>query len=112
MDYIADNYLSRRKAPSKETAVFYSIYQQLGLLWELLGCRCEHRDGYGKKGNNLVCKICGKVKGTKERYYLLPVTGKKVIGRMVRPGKGRLKKMPILLSYDKHGKLVEVELLR
>lgn len=203
MNYIADNYLSQGKVLSKETKVFYSVYQQLGLLWEFLGCRCGHWDGHRKKGNNLVCKICGNVKGTKERYYVLPLSGVKVIGRMVRPGKDRpgklfkkaaeiindsikfhgaqlnvsvfhgypskwdkigekiniaadrivtlkesdliferskyiasmritsarkrgpiyggflselpqriLKKMPILLSYDKYGKLVEIELLR
>lgn len=64
MDYIADHYLAKRKVPSKETKVFYSIYQQLGLLWEFLGCQCKHWDGYRRKDNKLLCKICGKVKGT------------------------------------------------
>ena len=87
MNYIVDNYLSKRKIAPKEAGVFYGIYQQLGLLWEFLGCLCKHWDGYKKKGDKFLCKICGKVKGTKESYYLLPVTGEKVIGRMLRPGK-------------------------
>jgi hypothetical protein len=33
------------------------------------------------------------VKETKENYYLLPVIGEKIIGRMVRPGKDKLKKL-------------------
>ncbi len=93
MNYVADNYLSKRKITSKEARVFYAIYQQLGLLWEFLGCFCKHQDGYKKKDDKLLCKICGKVKGTKENYYLLPVIGEKVIGRMVRPGKDKLKKL-------------------
>ncbi len=76
LDYIADNYLLKRKITSKKAGKFYAIYQQLGLLWELLGCLCKHWDGYKNKDDKLSCKICGKVKGTKENYYLLPVRGK------------------------------------
>ena len=89
MDYIADNYLSKRKITIKKAEAFYAIYQQLGLLWEFLGCFCKHWDGYKKKGDKFLCRICGKVKGTKESYYLLPVIGEKVIGRMLRPGKDK-----------------------
>ena len=93
MNYIADNYLSKRKITSKKAEVFYAIYQQLGLLWEFLGCLCKHWDGYRKKGDKFLCKICGKVKGTRESHYLLPAIGEKVIGRMVGPGKDKLKKI-------------------
>ena len=93
MNYIADNYLSKRKIASKKAEVFYAIYQQLGLLWEFLGCLCKHWDGYKKKGDKFLCKICGKVKGTRESHYLLPAIGEKVIGRMVGPGKDKLKKI-------------------
>lgn len=77
MDNIADNYLSKRNVSLKKAEVFRAIYQQLGLLWEFLGCLCKHWDGYKKKGDQLLCKICGKVKGTKGSYYIFPVTGKK-----------------------------------
>ena len=93
MDYIVDNYLSKRKITPKEAEVFYGIYQQLGLLWEFLGCLCKHRDGYKKKGDKFLCKVCGKVKGTRESHYLLPAIGEKIIGRMVRPGEDMLKKL-------------------
>lgn len=82
MNYVADNYLSKRKITLKKARVFYAIYQQLGLLWEFLGCLCKHWNGYKKKDDKFLCKICGKVKGTKESYYLLPVIREKVIGRM------------------------------
>jgi hypothetical protein len=58
-----------------------------------LGCFCKHWDGYKRKDDKFLCKICGKVKGRKENYYLLPVIGEKVIGRMVRPGKDKLKRL-------------------
>jgi hypothetical protein len=93
MNYIANNYLSKRKITPKKAKIFYAIYQQLGLLWEFLGCFCKHRDGYKKKDDKFLCKICGRVKETKENYYLLPVIGEKIIGRMVRPGKDKLKKL-------------------
>lgn len=93
MDYVADTYLSKKNISPKKVEAFYAIYQQLGFLWELLGCQCKHWDGYKKKDGKLLCKICGKVKGTEENYYLLPVAGEKVIGRMVNPPKGKLEKL-------------------
>lgn len=86
MDYIADNYLYKTKARRKYIETFFRIYQQLGLLWEFLGLQCRHWDGYKKKGDKFICKICGKIKGLEERYYLLPVRGDKIIGKMIRPG--------------------------
>lgn len=93
MDYIADKYLAKRKVTKKNLSVFWNIYQQLGLLWEFLGLQCKHWDGYRKKSDKFLCKICGKVKGVEERYYLLPAAGVKVIGRMIRPGKAKSKKL-------------------
>lgn len=91
MDFIADKYLLKKKITRKDASKFYTIYQQLGLLWEYLSCHCKHWDGHKKKGNKFLCRICGKVKGVREEYYLLPVEGKKVIGRMIRPRENRLK---------------------
>lgn len=90
MDYIADNYLLKRKITTKIAGEFYNIYQRLGLLWEFLGYQCKHWDGYKKKDDKFLCRICGKVKGVKDEYYLLPVMGRKVIGRMIIPGKDKL----------------------
>lgn len=97
MNYVANNYLLKKRIASKKAGAFYTLYQHLGLLWEFLGCQCKHWEGYKKKGNKFLCKICGKVKGTKESYYLLPVRGGKNIGRFIRPGK------------DKSGKLSKKE---
>ncbi len=93
MDYIVDNYLSKRKITSKDSEAFYGIYQQLGLLWEFLGSLCSHRDGYKMENGKFICKICGRVRGVKEKYYLLPRIGEKVIGRIVKPKKGSFKKI-------------------
>lgn len=94
MDYIVDNFLSKRNITAKKVKAFCAIYQQLGLLWEFLGCQCKHWDGYRKKDGKFSCKIWGKIKGIKENYYILPVIGQKVIGRIVRPGKDNFKKVP------------------
>lgn len=93
MDYIADEYLCRRKISQKDITMFYSIYQQLGCLWEFLSLQCKHADGYKKKDNKFLCKICGQAKDTKQHYYLLPILGKKIIGRMVKPRKDNLEKL-------------------
>lgn len=89
MDYVSDNYLSKRKVTKGDASAFYNIYQQLGLLWEFLSYQCRHWNGYIKKANKFLCKICGRVKGTKEKYYLLPLKGRKIIGRMIRPGRDK-----------------------
>ncbi len=93
MNYVVDNFLTKRVIAIKKAKVFYSIYQQLGLLWDFLGSQCKHWDGYKKKDDKFLCRICGRVKGTKESYYLLPVIGQKVIGKNVRPGKDNFKKV-------------------
>lgn len=93
MDYIADNFLSKRNISQRNVTAFYNIYQQLGSLWQFLGSQCRHWDGYKRKDDKWSCKICGKVKGAKEDYYVLPVDGKKVIGRMVGPGKNKSERL-------------------
>lgn len=93
MDYIADKHLSKRNISQKDLLIFYNIYQQLGSLWQFLGLQCKHWDGYKKRDDKFLCKICGKVKDVKQDYYVLPVIGKKVIGRMIRLGKNKSEKL-------------------
>ncbi|OIN96375.1 MAG: hypothetical protein AUJ48_01675 [Deltaproteobacteria bacterium CG1_02_45_11] len=86
MDFVCDNYLSKEGLPDKEREIFAGIYQQLGQAWEFMGLQCEHWDGYKKtKDKKEVCRICGKVKGVKEGYIMLPAKGPKKIGREVKP---------------------------
>lgn len=64
MDYVADNYLCKKRVPQKTAGAMYAVYQLLGELWVYIGARCKHWDGYRKKEKSLTCKICGKVKNT------------------------------------------------
>lgn len=118
MDYIADKYLCKTRVRRKDIEMFYRIYQQLGLLWKFLGLQCGHWDGYKKKEERFLCKICGRVKGIEERHYLLPVKGEKVIGKMVRPGQSN-KTLPAKkdaeIVNDKivfHGAKLKVEVFK
>ncbi len=86
MDYISDNYLNKEGINDKELEVFANIYQQLGMAWEFLGLQCGHWDGYKKtRDRKEVCKICGKVRDVDETYILMPVKGRKKIGRKKTP---------------------------
>ena len=84
MDFISHRYLAR--GPAKRAAAFYDVYQQLGIAWEHLALQCRHWDGYRKvSGGKLACRSCGKIKGSKERWLLLPVHGQKVMGCKTHP---------------------------
>lgn len=87
MDYVSDKYLlkTKTKISKKNAEIFFNIYQQLGLAWTFLSLKCRHWDGYKKRGGKLVCRICGGINGINHEGYLLPVKGKKVIGRMIKP---------------------------
>ena len=86
MDFISNRYLARTRVPAKSAASFGDVYQQLGVAWEHLALQCRHWDGYRKvRGGKLACRICGKIKGAKERWLLLPVNGQKVVGCKTRP---------------------------
>lgn len=81
LDFISKNFLNKKGISKKELNIFYNIYQQLGLAWEYLGLQCKHWDGYKKtKEADMCCKICGKIKGVDESYYMLPAKGLKIIG--------------------------------
>lgn len=72
LDLISENYLDG-KSHKKNDEQFYTIFQQLGIAWEFLGLQCKHWDGYKRtKEGHEVCKICGKVKGIDESYYISP----------------------------------------
>ena len=86
MDFISDNFLNREDITEEECQVYFNIYQQLGYAWEFWSLQCDHMDGYEKiKGNKEACKICGKIKGIDELFYLLPTKGSKKIGSIARP---------------------------
>ena len=86
MDYINDNYLSKKGVDDKEIEVFANVYQQLGIAWEFLRLQCRHWDGYKKtRDKKKVCKICGKVRKIDETHILLPLKGHKKIGRRKTP---------------------------
>ena len=85
MDYVS-NFLNNEKISEKDLQIFFRIYQQLGLAWEFWGLQCSHWDGYKKtKDDKEVCKICGKVKGVDDFYYLFPREGPKKLGTKLKP---------------------------
>jgi hypothetical protein len=67
MDFVSKKFLVDEKVAGKDFQIYFNIYQQLGLAWELLGQQCKHWDGYKKtREKHEVCRICGKVKGVKD----------------------------------------------
>ncbi len=115
MDYISDNYLNKEGINDKKLEVFANIYQQLGMAWEFLRIQCRHWDGYKKpRDRKEVCKICGKVRDVDETNILLPVKGRKKIGRKKMPDSKktfRTKKEAEILhdSIDFHGARLKVD---
>ncbi|MDP2207409.1 MAG: hypothetical protein Q8K98_01375 [Bacteroidota bacterium] len=86
LDFISNNFLNKKGISKKELHIFFNIYQQLGLTWEFLGLQCKHWNGYKKtKEAKICCKICGKIKGIGESYYMLPAKGLKIIGTKLNP---------------------------
>lgn len=86
LDFVSRNFLNGRRVGKKESEAYYNIYQQLGKAWEFLGLQYRHSEGYKTtRDRNEVCKICGKVKGTRESFYVLPVEGRKRIGVKLLP---------------------------
>jgi hypothetical protein len=91
------------------------VYQQLGLAWEFLGLQCRHWDGYRRIAEGRqACRICGQIKGTDERWVLLPREGRKVVGRKCVPTSRRIfanKKSARVLAdtIEFHGAKLSVE---
>lgn len=115
MDFISDNFLNKKGIKEKELQVYFRIYQQLGLAWEFLGLQCEHGEGYKKtKDKKEICKICGKVKGVDDFYYLIPKRGLKKVGIKIQPNSKKTfenKKAAKIVSdaINFHGTLVKVD---
>lgn len=86
MDFVSDNFLNKEGISKKESQIYFNIYQQLGTAWEYYGLQCEHWDGYKNiRDKKEACKICGKIKGVNDIFYLLPREGRKKIGRKLKP---------------------------
>jgi succinate dehydrogenase flavin-adding protein (antitoxin of CptAB toxin-antitoxin module) len=117
MDFVVDNYLNKEdpSVTENELEVFSNIYQQLGLLWDFLGLKCKHWDGFRKtKDKHEVCKICGKNKSIDDTNILLPAKSHKKIGRKLKPNSkntfGTKKEAKILHdSIDFHGARLKVD---
>lgn len=81
MDFVSENLLENQRKRATQQ-VYFDIYQGLGLAWEFLGLRCRHWDGFKRtKGSKKTCRICGKVKGIRDQYWLMPMDGTKRIGQ-------------------------------
>jgi hypothetical protein len=80
--YFVSRHASLDDQDNPESERFAELYQQLGVLWEFLGLQCRHWDGYHRnRSGKICCRICGKLKGAKEHWLLLPRIGNKGIGR-------------------------------
>lgn len=72
MDF-ASTHRSLGSPRSKVGRHLAEIYQQLGLVWEFLALQCRHEEGYRTtRSGNSVCRICGTLEGTCERWTLEP----------------------------------------
>ena len=115
MDFISQH--PALDKPGQAGRALAEIYQQLGGAWELLALQCRHRAGWRKlKDGGQTCKTCGTLKGTKERWLLLPRTGSKVIGNMIRPTTKQVQPGRKVATVVKdtvmfHGAKLEVEVL-
>ncbi len=88
MDFVSNNFLNKDgiSISKKEFQIYFNIYQQLGTTWEFYGLLCKHWDGYKDiRDKKKACKICGKIKGVDDSYYLLPGEGRKKVGRKLFP---------------------------
>lgn len=115
MDFISNNFLNREDMNEKEFQTYFDIYQQLGIAWEFLGLHCRHWEGYKKtRDGKETCKICGKVKGVDDFYYLLPKKGSKKIGIKLKPNskktfKNKNEAQIVHDTINFHGALVTVD---
>ena len=114
MDFVSENFLKDdRKRVTQQ--VYFDIYQALGLAWEFLGLQCQHWDGYKRnKDSQVVCRICGKIKGVRYQYCPLPMDGAKRIGMRVAPNSKKVfeNKSKAQLVRDKivfHGAALNVD---
>lgn len=91
MNFVSNNFLKQQKINKRNFQIYFNIYQQLGIAWEFLGLQCKHWEGYKKvRGQKEACKVCGRLKGVDEFYYLIPRDGSKEIGRMLKPNSKKI----------------------
>ena len=115
MDFVSNKFLNNKKISKKEFQIFFNIYQQLGLVWEFLGLQCRHLEGHKKtEEKKEACKICGKIKGTDDHYYLLPKDGLKKLGMKLRPNSKKIfknKKEAAIVNdtIDFYGAMVDID---
>lgn len=115
MDFISENFLNREGINKREFQTFFNIYQELGIAWEFLGLHCGHWEGYKKtRDQKETCKICGKVKGVDDFYYLLPKKGLKKLGIKLKPNskkifKNKIEAQIVNDAINFYGALVNVE---
>ncbi len=84
MDFVSAHPALRRHG--KQADRFAELYQQLGKFWEFLALQCDHKSGWRKtKEGPEICRECGSVKDSTERWILLPRKSKKKIGRKLLP---------------------------
>lgn len=82
----AGKHLNGRRPPKATQNSYFDVYQSLGLAWEFLGLQCKHWDGYKRtRDGKLACRICGTIKGVRERYFLLTDSAVKRIGSRQTP---------------------------
>lgn len=105
MDFVSENLLKNQRKRTTQQ-IYFDIYQGLGLAWEFLGLQCGHRHGYKRnKDGQELCRVCGKVKGVRDQYYLIPVDGAKKIGMRVVPNSKKV------FENKKRAQLVRDEIL-
>lgn len=115
MDFVSNNFLKQQKISKRNFQLYFNIYQQLGIAWEYLGLQCKHWEGYKKvRDKKEACKICGKVKGVDEFYYLISKEGRKKIGRKLKPNSKKVfnsKQQAKILrdTIEFHGALLNVD---
>lgn len=117
MDFVSKNFLTKEKSGLSKGnfKIYFNIYQQLGLAWEYLGLQCRHGEGYKKiKKGKSACKICGRIRGVEDAYYLLPRRGHKIIGKRISPNSQKIfrnRKEALLLedTINFHGAQVNVD---
>lgn len=114
------DFVSRHPALKRHTAEarrLAEVYQQLGMAWEFLALQCNHPAGWRKTHEKKrVCKICGTVKGVRERWLLLRRDGNKTIGRRAGPNSKRTfenRRMATVVNdaVNFHGAKLHVEVL-
>ncbi len=111
----ASKHLNGRRPPKAQQNSYFGLYQSLGLAWEFLSLQCKHWDGYKRtRDGKLACRICGKIKGVQERYFLLTDSAVKRIGRRrtLTSKKTFANKNKAQLIHDQivfHGALLDVD---